>query len=262
MQAKSALEYLFIACAALLIFAACRSPAPNHNRIEPSILLVGNSFTAINGGIAQQLKSLVPTGNIASVAPGGYTLAKHWNDENTRQTIRDRQWKYVVLQEQSQTPIFDLAKFREFAGALDQEIKRGGAKTILFMTWERPDSVAYGVTTTNLAAAYESVGADLGAKVAPVGLAFARSLRERPELSLYTQDGHPTLQGTYLAACVLYSTIFEQSPVGKSSPDESLAADVQTYLQKIAAESLGYSSSSRRSHSAKSINSLSEPRGV
>jgi len=246
MRAKLVVWYVFVACVALFIFAACRSPAPAQNEIKSSILLIGNSFTAFNGGIAQQLKNLAPSENIVSAAPGGYRLENHWNDENTRQMIRDDKWKYVVLQEQSQTPVFDPARFREFAGALDQEIKSGGAKTILFMTWERPDSIEYGVTTANLAAAYELVGADLGAKVAPVGLAFARSLSTRPELDLYSQDGHPTLYGTYLAACVLYGTIFEQTPVGKSLSEENLSAEVQIYFQKIAAESLGYLPNSSR----------------
>ena len=108
------------------------------------------------------------------------------------------------------------------------------------MTWERPDSISYGVTTANLAAAYNAIGTELGAKVAPAGLAFALSLRERPDLLLYSQDGHPTVYGTYLAACVLYGTIFGRSPVGNPYSDPSITAEMRAYLQHIAAESLGY----------------------
>ncbi|MDN3918957.1 hypothetical protein [Roseateles violae] len=36
----------------------------------------------------------------------------------------------------------------------------------------------------------------------PVGLAFARSLAQKPELILHAPDKrHPSLAGTYLAAC-------------------------------------------------------------
>jgi len=48
--------------------------------------------------------------------------------------------------------------------------------------------------------AYNLAGAELNAKVAPAGLAFAQALRQRPDLALYSQDGHPTMVGTYLAA--------------------------------------------------------------
>jgi hypothetical protein len=105
------------------------------------------------------------------------------------------------------------------------------------MTWDRPDSVEYGVTTAGLAQAYEAVGAALGAKVAPAGLALAEALRKRPDLVLTSQDGHPTLAGTYLAACVLHGVIYGRSPEG--DPYGPLAAADNAFLQQVAARTLG-----------------------
>ena len=119
------------------------------------------------------------------------------------------------------------------------EIKKSAAQTVLLMTWERPESLPDGVTTANLAAAYNQAGAKLGAKVAPAGLAFARALRERPDLALYSQDGHPTMYGTYLAACVLYLTIFGQSPVGNVFADRNITPELRDFFQRIAAETAG-----------------------
>lgn len=245
MRIKLLTHNVFVTCVALFVLASCSNRISSKNEASSSpastsILFIGNSYTYFNNGIDHQLKSLAPSSNTSSVALGGYTLEKHWNDENTLETLRKGGWKYVVLQEQSQTPIFDQTLFREFAGKFDREIRSNGAKTILLMTWERPDSVNYGVTTANLAAAYNAVGTELGAKVAPVGLAFDRSLRERPDLLLYNQDGHPTIYGTYLAACVLYGTVFEQSPVGRPDSDASIPMEIRVYFQRIAAESLGY----------------------
>ncbi len=123
---------------------------------EPSsrVLFIGNSFTMINGGVDQQLKSLMPSVAVTQVAVGGYRLQDHWNSAVTLSTIRSEKWNYVVLQEQSQTPVSDQRNFIAYAGKLNDEIKLAGAETILFMTWERPDSVRYGVTTANLAQAY------------------------------------------------------------------------------------------------------------
>ena len=108
------------------------------------------------------------------------------------------------------------------------------------MTWERPDSAVYGVTAANLAATFRDVSSALGIKVAPAGLAFANALSERPHLALYSQDGHPTVDGTYLAACVVYGTVFGRSPVGIAYADAGISHDVRDFLQRIAAESLGY----------------------
>ena len=205
---------------------------------QPStrILFIGNSYTFINGGIDKQLKGLAPSIDAECIAVGGYTLEKHWTEGNAVQTIREGKWDYVILQEQSQIPVINQKKFYDYVRKFDEEIQRNGAKTILLMTWERPDSRKFGVTTDNLAAAYTAIGKELNIKVAPAGLAFARSISGKPELSLYSQDGHPTVEGTYLAACVLYQTIFENSPVGNPYSERSISAEIRAYLQGIAAE--------------------------
>jgi hypothetical protein len=77
-------------------------------------------------------------------------------------------------------------------------------------------------------------------KVAPVGLAFASALKERPDFALYIEDGHPTEAGTYLAACVLYATIFYKSPVGIRSSAFHLPEQQREFLQRIAAEVMGF----------------------
>lgn len=81
---------------------------------------------------------------------------------------------------------------------------------------------------------------ELGATVAPVGLAFARSRIERPDLVLYSSDGHPTSQGSYLAACVLYGVIFGESPLGNSYRGGQGNMDDARHLQRVASETLGY----------------------
>jgi len=51
--------------------------------------------------------------------------------------------------------------------------------------------------------------------VIAAGLAFARSMAQRPELNLYAADKrHPSLASTYLAACTVYAALFNKSPVG------------------------------------------------
>ncbi len=224
-----AIHRLIIILLAFLLLSGCASPK------SPRILFIGNSYTDLNSGINKQLQGLAPHIATSVIAVGGYTLRDHLNAGAATQSIRQAHWDYVVLQEQSQTPVLDPQKFFEAVRDFDVEVRASGADTILLMTWERPDSVNYGVTTANLAAAYQKVGSELDIPVAPAGLAFARSLSERPDLILYSQDGHPTLYGTYLAACVLYNTIFGESPVGNPYSDRSISPEIRNYLQGIAA---------------------------
>ena len=202
------------------------------------ILFIGNSYTDYNGGVDQLLLNLAPNAKVSRISPGGYTLQAHFEDEATLEAIRSGDWDVVVLQEQSQNSVANYYNFYEYAQKLDEEIKKSGAETVMFMTWERPDSVQYGVTTQALYNSYTALGQQLGVKVAPVGLAFSMALHERPDLQLYMEDGHPTPEGTYLAACVFYGFIFEQSPVGNSYGGVVSDAD-KTFLQGIAAKALG-----------------------
>ena len=226
-------RYILIVCLVVFALESCDS--------QPStrILFIGNSYTFINGGLDKQLKGLAPSIEAECIAVGGYTLEKHWTEGNAVLKIREGKWDYVILQEQSQIPVINQKEFYDFARKFDEEIRRNGAKTILLMTWERPDSKKAGVTTNNLAAAYITIGRELGAKVAPAGSAFERAIRGKPELTLYSQDGHPTVEGTYLAACVLYQTIFENSPIGNPYSERSIPDEMRAYLQGIAAENPG-----------------------
>ena len=198
------------------------------------ILFIGNSFTLFNGGIDQQLRALAPTSEIASFAMDGYTLEKHWQAGSALQQIRQGVWDYVVLQEQSQRPVVEPSKFFEYVQKFDVEIKTRGAKTILWMIWEHSAGAAQGVTTQTIADAFARVSKELGVQVAPVGNAFARVRREKPQLVLYDSDGHPTRLGTYLSACVFYAVIFEKSPLQFSYADANISLETKNYLEQIA----------------------------
>ncbi len=208
MPIKSAWKYAFILCIILIAFTACNRQPPTR------ILFIGNSYTFFNGGLDKHLKGLASSVEAESIAVGGYSLEKHFSDASTLKKIREGKWNYVVLQEQSQIPVVGQSKFYEAVRHLDDEIRRSGAKTVLLMTWERPDSVVNGVTTKGLADAYTTIGSEINAIVAPAGLAFANAMSKKPDYVLCSQDGHPTHSGTYLAVCVLYRSIFGLSPVG------------------------------------------------
>jgi hypothetical protein len=62
---------------------------------------------------------------------------------------------------------------------------------------------------------YRDLGEKLGARVAPVGIAWAVALERRPGTELWSRDGeHPSKRGSYLAACVFYAALSGRDPTG------------------------------------------------
>jgi hypothetical protein len=142
-------------------------------------------------------------------------------------------WDVVVLQGYSKGPIGDdtSKSFRDAAEQLARVIRRNDAKPAFFMTWAYIDEPEM---TALLDDAYTSIGKKLDAQVVPVGLAFERAIQQRPDLKLRIADRkHPTLAGTYLAACTFYAALHQQSPEGLSYT-AGLDPDDAAFLQRVA----------------------------
>ena len=83
--------------------------------------------------------------------------------------------------------------------------------------------------------AYLTLARSLGVDVALVGLAWAQAVRDAERPALWEPDGnHPSVAGTYLAACVFYATVFRHSPEGLGFTD-GLPVRTATLLQAVAA---------------------------
>ncbi len=62
-----------------------------------------------------------------------------------------------------------------------------------------------------------------------------RFLRRHDQRALYDKDdSHPTLAGSYLAACVFYAVLFEESPVGIGGDVAGLSDRDRLLLQRTA----------------------------
>jgi hypothetical protein len=81
---------------------------------------------------------------------------------------------------------------------------------------------------------YVKAGKANNAQVIPAGLAFANSIKIKPDLNLYVADKrHPSLAGTYLAANVVLASLFKQNPVGNTYT-AGLPAETAKHLQQVA----------------------------
>ena len=135
--------------------------------------------------------------------------------------LNESAWDFVVLQEQSTLPIKNPKRTHENIRDFHALIDRTDARTILYMTWARLNAPE---TQAVLSSTYDDIGAELGVTVVPAGLAWQHVLSTEPAPTLHDADNsHPTLAGSYLAACTFQWTLFG-APVGEPEAAAEIAA--------------------------------------
>jgi len=181
------------------------------------ILFIGNSLTFVNQ-LPLTLAALVFDSKtaeemrLAEVVKGGATLKELYLDTDALKSIKaDGPWTDVVLQEQSQTMMQDPELTSQFAGIFAKAIGAVGARAIIYETWSHRDQ-AY--SQGRIKEVLKNVAIANNAMFVPAGEAFQICRNRHPEIVLYSDERHPSQIGTYLAACVFYSKIFDRSPIG------------------------------------------------
>ncbi|MCO4813674.1 MAG: PKD domain-containing protein [Flavobacteriales bacterium] len=214
------------------------------------VLFIGNSYTYVNDMptmIANIATSFDDVLIKDSQTPGGMTLNGHASNTLTYSKINSKNWDHVVLQAQSQEPSFPDSQVDTetipYAMQMADSVYANHycSKVMMFMTWGRengdpqwgPISTFNGMNT-RLRNAYVRMADSVQGSVSPVGSAW-RVVRELdPSIQLYSGDGsHPSVAGTYLAACTFYASIFQKSPVGTTF-ESSLTPAVAAILQNAA----------------------------
>lgn len=229
----------------LLLFAGSVALAGEVGREGPpaKVLFVGNSFTYYNNSLHNHYRKLVTAAGVVTddgsrarimTISGGH-LPEHAG--GFERMVESDDWDVVIMQGHSLGPITEetAGPFRDAAREFAGIARKHDARPVFFMTWAytgKPEM------TAKLDRAYSNIGRELDAQVVPVGLAFARVTTERPELALRIPDArHPTLTGTYLAACTFFAALHGQSPQGLAY-DAGLGKVTATYLQQIAWETV------------------------
>jgi hypothetical protein len=179
--------------------------------LNPTVLFVGNSYTQFNGGIWNMVKQIYDsvesdTLSVNHTTMGGATYQNHWNNRQLLDEIQTGNWNTVVFQEQSCMPVIDPASTYIFGDSLAWLTKASGAQPVFFMTWSRKNDP---LMLEGLRAGYSRMGAVHNSPVAPCGMAFDLIRIHHPEIDPYFSDGaHPSLQGSYTAACVIAVTVY------------------------------------------------------
>jgi hypothetical protein len=218
---------------------------------EPtSVLFIGNSLTFFNG-LPQMFAELARSGghnaDVDMSASGGETLSSHATSATTLDKIGQQDWDVVILQEQGGIPAVEEDRNTHMYPAirlLEDGISKGGAVTVLFMTWGRRDGLpaaglpGFAAMQAQVHSGYLEIADELGLMVAPVGIAWQNALAQDPQLDLWQEDGgHPRREGSYLAACVFYAVIYQQSPEGLPFRG-GVSGETAQLLQAIAAQTV------------------------
>lgn len=233
-----------------------------HSQETKKVLFLGNSYTAVNN--LPSLVSSIATslGDVLiydSNTPGGYTFNGHSTNTTSIAKINSNNWDYVVLQEQSQLPSFPPAQVANdvypYADSLNRMILGNDSctRTMFYMTWGRKNGDAsncpfytpvctYDGMQSRLRASYLEMANDLDAEVSPVGAVWKKFRTDFPLVELYNPDeSHPSIHGSYLAACTFYASIYHKSPIGAFVPvgvSAQEASDIQNTVENIVFDSL------------------------
>jgi hypothetical protein len=200
-----------------------------------NMLFIGNSFTQRNdlpGLLAAMAAERGVRIEHKLVSAGGASLRTHWNAGRAGQAIAAGGYDFVVLQEQSTLPVRNAQRMGENVRLFDEIIKQAGSRTVLYMTWSRQTAPESQQAITD---SYNSIGKEVGAVAVPVGLAWQRFAAKHDWPLLYDRDqSHPSLAGSYFAACVFLATLLKINPVGLEAGGKGLDESERKLLQGAA----------------------------
>ncbi len=213
------------------------------------VLFIGNSYTYYNNLpmlVSQVASSAGDSIEFKSNTPGGYTYNNHTQDATTLSLISEGNWDFVVLQEQSQLPSFPIQQVETecfpYAHILDSLIIHHNpcAETVFYMTWGRkngdasncaswPPVCTYVGMDSLLKARYTQMANENQGIISPVSTVWRYLRNNAPSIELYAGDeSHPSLAGSYAAACSFYAVIFRKDPTSITFNSSLTSEQAQT----------------------------------
>jgi len=220
-----------------------------------SIMLIGNSFFYYNNSLHNHLGDLydadpdLDTPRRRSITINGSSLSWHDvesylsneeigsfkidSDTNTYEPYEEKDIDVVIMMDCSLCPINDERKesFYKYVKKHSETIRSKGIEPILFMSWpykNRPEM------QKQLEKEFFKASKLNNLRMVPAGPAFLFVNKNFSNINLYTEDlRHPSKEGTYLAALMVYTTLSKKSPVGNSY-SMGLDPKVARTLQEVA----------------------------
>jgi hypothetical protein len=221
------------------------------------VLFLGNSYTYANN-LPQMTANVAASAGKNLIfdmnAPGGYYIGQHVTNAVSLAKIQIGNWDNVILQDQS----LALAYPGYFMNGINSSIQMDSiikannfcAQTMFYGTWGRKNGDTYICSqpycqentvitrdfyqmNSDIQTHYKVFADSLKASMSPVGTVWANIRQQYPSIELFDSDGsHPSVAGTYAAACSFYAAIFRSDPTqitfdgGLSDTDAGLIRQV------------------------------------
>lgn len=227
------------------------------------VLFIGNSYTDVNN-LPQLVKDASESAGerltFGSNTPGGCTFAQHCLNQSM-DLIRQGGWDVVVLQEQSQYPSFPQGQVEQevfpFATQLVDAVYANNpeGEAMFYMTWGRKNGDERNAIYFPVLGTYEGMDSMLyerymymartnDASVCPVGRVWRYLRNNNPEIELYqSDDSHPTMAGSYAAACSFFTMIYHRTPtdiVFRADLNETDATTIREAVKNVVYNNLSF----------------------
>jgi PKD repeat protein len=202
-----------------------------------NVLFIGNSYTHYNNmpKIFEHLaRSKGKNVYADSIAVSNSTLKLHTERPSTYKKIKARKWDVVFIQGFSRELAQDSAVIATetipYARMIIDSVQRYNpcASIYFYMTWGYADGYSieeynntYAKMQENVKRGYFQLSRTFNFPIAPVGMVWQQVREMHPEMNLYVPDKeHPNPSGSFIAACTFYASIFKESPVGGTAPEQ------------------------------------------
>ena len=191
---------------------------------KAKLLMIGNSFTFYYNlpmTIEQFSKYKGLNWEVHQSTAGGASFKHHWNSEKGLSSIRkikNNTYTHLIFQEYSNYPLVALDTTQKYLNLM-YKIANKNSKKFLYATWSYPNILKNNNISTPSSMVIEDklekIKPDSDVEILPVGRAFDLFQLKYPNQTLFTSDNkHPNPIGSYLAACVIFSKISNQSSLG------------------------------------------------
>ncbi len=200
---------------ALLLLAIATIASGQQPRRDPhftTVLFVGNSLTYYNeipvmtAALAEKQPRPM---RIAFAVRAGASLKQLWDETDAVQKIRTAHWDYVVIQGGAGAagPLKNVDDFNSYLARFANEVRQSGAEPLFYQVWSLTAPAEHEAASIQAAKRVRM-------RMIPVGSAW-RELIEQHRFARLDLDGiHPDAFGAYLAACTIFATIYDRSPLG------------------------------------------------
>lgn len=185
------------------------------------ILFIGNSFTYY-WNMPRMVEKMAEyydfNWDVDQSTLGGANLEEHWKGERnltTRQKLSKTAYDHIILQDYSTNPVLNPENTRTYVKKFINLPLKNFSKWYSFSTWMYPYLNKKINDTLPIHKFYKKLQLEIRHEVLEVGRVFKLFGQRHHEIKLLADDNkHPSPEGSYLAACVIFTQLSNISPIG------------------------------------------------